>query len=154
MPLLPGVISTGRLSALVAFAALPWFVHLVRSAVGIGTADPTRSPPTSPTASSPSAPRERIRRIAVAGIVVAIAVALAPPVLLLVAAVTVVLALTSLLVGAGWRTSAWLSVAGAAADGDRLAAQPAGVDDAGRGTTSPRSRSPARRAAASATSRR
>ena len=40
MPLLPGVISTGRLSALVAFAALPWFVHLVRSAAGIGTADP------------------------------------------------------------------------------------------------------------------
>ena len=40
MPLLPGVISTGRLSSLVAFAAVPWFVHLLRVAIGIGTADP------------------------------------------------------------------------------------------------------------------
>ena len=92
MPLLPGVISTGRLSALVAYAALPWFVHLVRSAVGIGTADPKAVVADLADGVIPLGQRERIRRIAVAGIVVAIAVALAPPVLLLVAAVTVVLA--------------------------------------------------------------
>ena len=40
IPLVPGVISTGRLTALVAYAAVPWFVHLLRVAVGIGTADP------------------------------------------------------------------------------------------------------------------
>ena len=40
LPLVPGVMSTGRLSALVAYAAVPWFVHLLRVAVGIGTADP------------------------------------------------------------------------------------------------------------------
>ena len=40
IPLTPGIISTGRLSALVAYAAVPWFVHLLRIAVGIGTADP------------------------------------------------------------------------------------------------------------------
>ena len=39
-PLVPGVISTGRLSALVGYAGVPWFVHLLRSAAGIGTADP------------------------------------------------------------------------------------------------------------------
>ncbi len=42
IPLVPGVISTGRLTALVAYAAVPWFVHLLRVAVGIGTADPAR----------------------------------------------------------------------------------------------------------------
>jgi GT2 family glycosyltransferase len=115
MPLLPGVISTGRLSALVAYAALPWFVHLVRSAVGIGTADPKAVVADLADGVISLRPRERIRRIAVAGVVVAIAVALAPPVLLLVAAVTVVLAISSLLVGAGWRTSAWLFAVGAAA---------------------------------------
>ena len=41
MPLVPGVISTGRLSALVAYAIVPWFVHLLRAAAGIGTADPS-----------------------------------------------------------------------------------------------------------------
>ena len=40
MPLVPGVMSTGDLSGLVAYAAVPWFVHLLRVAVGIGTADP------------------------------------------------------------------------------------------------------------------
>ena len=92
MPLLPGVISTGRLSALVAYAALPWFVHLVRNAAGIGTADPKAVAADLADGVIPLGRRERIRRIAVAGVAVAIAVALAPPVLLLVAGVTVVLA--------------------------------------------------------------
>jgi GT2 family glycosyltransferase len=115
MPLLPGVISTGRLTALISFAALPWFVHLVRSAAGIGTADPGAVAADLPDGVLQLGPRERIRRIAVAGIVVALAAALAPPFLLLIAGVTVVLALSSLLVGSGWRTSLWLFVAGAAA---------------------------------------
>ena len=115
MPLLPGVISTGRLSALVAFAALPWFVHLVRSAAGIGTADPNAVAADLADGVIALGRRERVRRFAVAGIVVAIAVALAPTVLLLLAGVTVVLAVSSLLVGAGWRTSAWMLIAGAAA---------------------------------------
>jgi GT2 family glycosyltransferase len=115
MPLLPGVISTGRLSALISFAALPWFVHLVRSAAGIGTADPGAVATDLPDGVLQLGPRERIRRIAVAGIVVALATALAPPFILLVAGVTLVLALSSLLVGSGWRTSLWLFVAGAAA---------------------------------------
>ena len=115
MPLLPGVISTGRLSALVAYAALPWFVHLVRSAAGIGTADPAAAAADLADGVIPLGSRERVRRIAVAGIAVALAVALAPPVLLVVAGVTVVLVLSSLLVGAGWRTAAWILVAGGAA---------------------------------------
>ncbi len=115
MPLVPGVISTGRLSALVAFAALPWFVHLVRHAAGIGTADPSAADADLADGVISLGARERIRRIAVAGLAVAVAVALAPPVILLVAVVTVVLTVSSLLVGAGWRTSLWILVAGAAA---------------------------------------
>ena len=108
---------------------MPWFVHLVRSAAGIGTADPDAAAADLADGVIPLGSRERVRRIAVAGIAVAIAVALAPPVLLVVAGVTVVLALSSLLVGAGWRTAAWILVAGARSHGDRLAAQPAGGDD-------------------------
>jgi GT2 family glycosyltransferase len=115
MPLLPGVISTGRLTALISFAALPWFVHLVRSAAGIGTADPGAVAADLPDGVLQLGPRERIRRSAVAGIVVAVATALAPPFILLVAGVTVVLALSSLLIGSGWRTSMWFFVAGASA---------------------------------------
>jgi GT2 family glycosyltransferase len=115
MPLLPGVISTGRLTALVAFAALPWFVHLVRLAAGIGTADPNAAVVDLPDGVIDLNVRERIRRIAVAGIAVALAVALAPPVLLLLGGVTGVLALSSLLVGAGWRTAIWILVAGTTA---------------------------------------
>ncbi len=115
MPLLPGVISTGRLSALVAFAAVPWFVHLLRLAIGIGTADPSSVSVDLVEGILDLAPRERIRRTAVAGIVAALAVAVAPPVMLIVVAVTIVLALTTLLVGAGWRTAAWLTGSGLAA---------------------------------------
>ena len=115
MPLVPGVISTGRLSALVAFAALPWFVHLVRHAAGIGTADPSAADADLADGVISLGARERIRRIAVAGLAVAVAVALASPVILLVALVTAVLTVSSLLVGAGWRTSLWILVAGAAA---------------------------------------
>jgi GT2 family glycosyltransferase len=115
IPLLPGVISTGRLTGLIAYGALPWFVHLVRVAAGIGTADPRTAMTDLADGVLAVGPRERVRRIAVAGIVAAIAVALAPPVLLLFAAVTVVLTISSLLVGAAWRTTAWMFAAGAAA---------------------------------------
>ena len=112
MPLLPGVISTGRLSSLVAFAAVPWFVHLLRVAIGIGTADPaSESADLADGIREPSL-RERVRRTAIAGIVVALATAVAPPVILVIVAVTLVLGLTTILVGAGWRTAAWLSASG------------------------------------------
>ena len=149
MPLLPGVISTGRLSALIAFAALPWFVHLVRTAAGIGTADPNAAAADLADGVIALGARERIRRIAVAGIAVAIAVAMAPPVLLLVAAVTIVLALSSLLVGAGWRTSVLVARRRRRGDGDRLVAQPAGGDTWSWSRPHRRARSPGRPGAAS-----
>ena len=117
MPLVPGVISTGRLGALVAYAAVPWFVHLVRVAVGIGTADPASASVDLTDGILAPGWRERVRRTAIAGIVVALAAAIAPPVLVIVAAVAVVLGASSLLVGTGWRTAAWLTGTGLVAAG-------------------------------------
>ena len=82
---------------------------------GIGTADPNAVAADLADGVIPLGRRERVRRFAVAGIVVAIAVALAPPVLLLLAGATLVLAISSVLVGAGWRTSSWMLAAGAVA---------------------------------------
>ena len=94
VPLIPGVISTGRLTALVAYAAVPWFVHLLRTAVGIGTADPASTGDAcSSTGIFELSIRERIRRTVVLAIVTAIAVAMAPAVLPVVALVAVLLGL-------------------------------------------------------------
>lgn len=115
MPLVPGVVSTGRLGALVAFAAVPWFVHLLRVAVGIGTADPASAAVDLVDGIIELEPRERVRRAAVLAIVAALAAALAPPVLVIFVGVAVVVGLSSLAAGTGWRTAAWIGGIGVAA---------------------------------------
>ena len=92
------------LSGLVAYAALPWFVHLLRVAVGIGTADPAAAADDLVEGIIPLTVRERVRRTALLLIVTAIAVAMAPALLPVLLVVVVVLGVTTLLVGAGWRT--------------------------------------------------
>ena len=69
IPLVPGVISTGRLTALVAYAAVPWFVHLLRVAVGIGTADPHAAADDLVDGIIGLSRRERVRRTALLAIV-------------------------------------------------------------------------------------
>ena len=81
IPLTPGVISTGRLSALVAYAAVPWFVNLLRIAVGIGTADPATAADDMVDGIIALSWRERLRRTALLAIVTALAVAMAPALL-------------------------------------------------------------------------
>ncbi|CAN5784242.1 hypothetical protein BH18ACT2_BH18ACT2_18890 [soil metagenome] len=115
VPLLPGVISTGRLSALVAYAAVPWFVHLLRTSVGIGTADPAAADVDLVDGVIALAGRERLRRAALTAVVVGLAVAMAPAVALILVTVAIVLGLTTLLAGAGWRTAAWMTGLGMAA---------------------------------------
>ena len=112
---MPGVISTGRLTALFAYAAIPWFVHLLRVAVGIGTADPAAAKDDLRDGIIGLSIRERVRRTALLAIVTALVVALAPAVLPVVVVMSVVLGLTSLAVGSGWRTAAWFSGLGLAA---------------------------------------
>ena len=109
MPLVPGVISTGRLSALVAYAIVPWFVHLLRTAAGIGTADPSAEAIDLVEGVLDLRVRERVRRTAVLVLATAVAVALAPAVLPVLAVVAVILGLTTLAVSAGVRTAAWLT---------------------------------------------
>jgi GT2 family glycosyltransferase len=115
LPLVPGVISTGRFSALVAYAAVPWFVHLLRGAVGIGTADPAAAAVDLVDGILEPRLRDRIRRTALLGLATAVAVALAPAVLPVLVLVALVLGLTSLAAGTAVRTALWMSGLGLAA---------------------------------------
>ena len=101
--------STGRLSALVAYAAVPWFVHLLRVAVGIGTADPAAADTDLVDGVLAPSRRDRVRRTAMLTIAAALAVALAPAVLPVLVVVTVVLALTTIAANAGMRTAGWMA---------------------------------------------
>ncbi len=114
VPLTPGVISTGRLTALVGYAAIPWFVHLLRTAVGIGTADPKASDDLVDGIIGLSR-RERLRRTALVALVAAAAAALAPAVLVVAVVVTLVLAIAGLAAGSGLRTAGWTAGLGLAA---------------------------------------
>ena len=109
LPLVPGVMSTGRLSALVAYAAVPWFVHLLRVAVGIGTADPAAADTDLVDGVLAPSVRDRVRRTALLTIAAALAVAVAPAVLPVLVVVTIVLALTTLAANAGLRTAGWMA---------------------------------------------
>ena len=104
IPLTPGVISTGRFTALVGYAAIPWFVHLLRLAVGLGTADPKASDDLVDGIIGLGR-RERLRRTALVALVAAVAAALAPAVLAVAVLVTLVLALAGLAAGSGLRTA-------------------------------------------------
>ena len=106
VPLVPGVISTGRLTALVGYAAIPWFVHLLRWAVGIGTADPQASDDLVDGIIGLGR-RERLRRTALVALVAAAAAALAPAVLVVSVTVAIVLAVAGLAAGSGLRTAGW-----------------------------------------------
>ena len=108
IPLVPGIMSTGRLSALVAYAAVPWFVQLLRVAVGIGTADPAAASDDLVDGVIALSARERVRRTALLLVVTAVAIAMAPAVLLILLLVVLVLGLTTLAVGGGLRTAGWL----------------------------------------------
>ena len=115
IPLVPGVLSTGRLSALVAYAVVPWFVHLLRTAAGIGTADPSADADDLVEGVLDLRRRERIRRTALLALATALAVSIAPAVLPMLVVVAVVLAATTLAVNAGTRTAAWMAGLGLAA---------------------------------------
>ncbi len=115
IPLAPGIISTGRLSALVAYAAVPWFVNLLRIAVGIGTADPNTAAEDMVDGIIALSWRERLRRTALLAIATALAVAMAPALLPVLGVVAVVLGVSTLAVGAGWRTAGWMTGLGLAA---------------------------------------
>jgi GT2 family glycosyltransferase len=114
-PLVPGAMSSGRLTVLVVYAAIPWFVHLTCRATGLATADPTAAEIDVPDGVVDLDLLERARRTVLSGLVLAAAAAFAPVVLPVAVLLAVVLALGTLLAQASWRTAAWLAATGAGA---------------------------------------
>lgn len=111
-PLVGGALAIGSLNSLVAYAATPWIIHTLRRAVGVATADPS-------TATSDVADGllelswpERLRRTLQVGIVIALATAFTPVMLVIALMIAVLLAVSTLLAMAPWRTAAQYGVLG------------------------------------------
>ena len=104
-PLVGGAMSIGSFNTLVAYASVPWIVHLMSRAVGIGTADPRTADLGIADGIERLDLAERLRRVAVLSIVIALGAAFTPFVLVLAVALAVVLSVSTLLALASWRTS-------------------------------------------------
>ncbi len=114
-PLVSGAMSSGRLTVLVVYAAVPWSVHLLRRAAGISTADPFLADTDLADGVVDLSPVERVRRTVLAGMAIALAAAFAPVAIPLVLLVALVLALGTLLARGSWVTAGWFAVTGAGA---------------------------------------
>lgn len=108
LPLASGMLATGRWSGLVAYAAVPWFVHLVRRAAGVGTADPRLGVIDLVDGQAAMSRRDRVRLFAYLGLLAGVAGAFAPVVVLLLVAVGVVLAASTVLAAGSVRTAGWM----------------------------------------------
>lgn len=108
-PLVPGSMATGRLSALVLFAVLPWAVHFIRRAAGIGTADPSLASIDLVDAVADLPQRERVRHLALATLVIALGATVAPVIVVVWVVVGAVLGGMSLLARARYDTAAWFA---------------------------------------------
>lgn len=113
-PLVPAALGRGDWSTLAWYAALPWMVHLARRVVGLEAADPLAAAADLADGVAPIGPRHRLRALAYLSLVVAVAAAFVPVVIVLWPAVGVALAVGTLLAGSSWRVAAWFTVAAAA----------------------------------------
>ncbi len=104
-PLVSGAFGTGSLDVLVAFAAVPWVVHTLRRSVGVETADPRTAHMDVADGLVMLSWPERLRRTMQFGIVVALATAFEPVVVVICLIVGVLLAVGTLLALAPWRTA-------------------------------------------------
>ena len=114
-PLVVGAMSTGRLTVLIAFASTPWIVHTIRRGVGVETADPRSAALDLADGVVALSWPERIRRTAGAALVVGLAAAFAPVMIVVAAVIVLVLSLATLLALAPWRTALLYLGVGAAA---------------------------------------
>ncbi|MGA9278458.1 hypothetical protein, partial [Ilumatobacter sp.] len=105
-PLVSGAFGTGSLDVLVAFAAVPWVLHTLRRCVGVETADPRTAASDVADGLVDLAWSERLRRTIQFGIVVALAAAFSPVVLVLSLVLGLLMALATLLALAPVRTAA------------------------------------------------
>jgi GT2 family glycosyltransferase len=114
-PLVSGAMAGGRLTVLVVYAATPWVLHLVRRAAGVETADPFSADDDVADGVVDLDLGDRIRRTLVAAMVLAVAAAFAPVMVVVAIGVIVVFALSTLLAGASPYTAAWSLATGLAA---------------------------------------
>jgi GT2 family glycosyltransferase len=114
VPLPSQLISSGRWGALACYAASPWVVHLLRRSAGIESFDIPDSNRADGHAAIPG--RGRLRMLCQLALLTAVTFAFVPSFALVVVAIGVVLALTTLLAGGSWRPALiMVSVAVAAA---------------------------------------
>ena len=108
VPLPSQLLSSGRWGALACYATAPWVVHLLRRSAGIesfdrvdiSTADSNQAD-----GYTPMPARARLRLLCQLALLTAVTFAFVPSFALLVVAIGVVLALSSLLAGGSWRSA-------------------------------------------------
>ncbi|TDT17426.1 GT2 family glycosyltransferase [Ilumatobacter fluminis] len=108
-PLVPGLLGHGDWSTIAWYAALPWLVHLVRRAAGLEPADPTVVDLDITDGIAPVGWRHRVRAIGFLSLVLGVATAFVPVVIVLWAVVGLVLGVATLIAGGSWKVAAWLS---------------------------------------------
>ncbi len=106
-PLVSGAMSGGRLTVLVAYAATPWMLHLIRRSAGIETADPSSADLDVTDGVIDLDPFDRLRRTLTAALALGLAVAFAPVMLPLAVLLVVVFAAGTLLAHGSVATAGW-----------------------------------------------
>ncbi|MFK8022919.1 MAG: glycosyltransferase [Ilumatobacter sp.] len=105
-PLVGGALAAGSLDVLITYATVPWFLHALRRAVGVETADPNTAQMDIADGLIDLPWPERARRTAQVALVVALGAAFDPVVVVVVGVITVLLAIGTLVALAPWRTAA------------------------------------------------
>lgn len=103
VPLPSQLLSSGRWSALVCYATVPWVIHLLPRSAGIESFDRVDHLSNSADGLRAIPARARLRMLCQLALLTAVTFAFVPSFALLVVAISVVLAVTTLLGGGSWR---------------------------------------------------
>ena len=103
VPLPSQLLSSGRWGALACYAAAPWVVHLLRRSAGIESFDAAGSDRSDGYAAIPA--RRRVRMLCQLALLTAVTFAFVPSFPLMVVAIGVVLAVSTLVAGGSWRSA-------------------------------------------------
>lgn len=107
-PLVPSLFQRGDIDALAVYATLPWILHFSRRLAGIATADTSTVEGDLADGLVSPKPFERRRFAVGVALIAAVGASIAPVVLMVSALSVLAVALATLAVGGGWRTTGWL----------------------------------------------